>query len=148
MDMRWFRELTGIEERRQTPTPVKHCVTQVAKKGGAVNPFAVCYAQMQKSGVTKPGSQELTAKGRKVSARHAKEPKSVKKEKLARYHKVLDKLRKEHSEQSEQVIRRVMSLAGVIAEPHWSYVDPQTWTDYTEPEKGASCLDHPDFERP
>lgn len=58
------------------PELVQHCVRSVAKdKGGDTKAaFAICVAQLQKSGYLKPGSMELTAKGAKKNAEHKADP--------------------------------------------------------------------------
>lgn len=74
---------------RGTPDLVRHCVAAVAKEyGGDVDKaFAICVAQLQKSGYLKPGTMELTAAGKAKEKEHEAEPDA--KKKLAAYEKFL-----------------------------------------------------------
>lgn len=62
-----IEELRALVERPQTPPQVKHCVAKVAPKfgGDTSKAFAICVAQMQKSGQLKKGSMTPTKKGKK-----------------------------------------------------------------------------------
>jgi DNA-directed RNA polymerase subunit RPC12/RpoP len=66
---------------RGTPDLVRHCVAAVADQyGGDVDKaFAICVAQLQKSGYLKAGTMELTAAGKKKEKEHEKEPDAKKK---------------------------------------------------------------------
>lgn len=51
------------------PKILDSCVESVRKKGKSESSaFAICNAQLQRSGVFKSGSQELTEKGKRRSA--------------------------------------------------------------------------------
>lgn len=81
-----------------TPDLVRHCVNAVVKKGGhdVNSAFAICVAQMQKSGFVEPGSLKLTAAGKGKEKEHETEPDEAKK--LASYEKILAKARVSRSE--------------------------------------------------
>lgn len=89
----------------ETPTLVRHCVRSVAKKyeGDTAKAFAICTAQLQKSGYLKPNSTTLTAAGKKKEAQHASDPDAAKK--TAEYEKLLKANRK-----SESLSDRMKSL--------------------------------------
>lgn len=75
------------------PSPLRHCVAATTSKGrDTSSAFAVCTAQLQKSGVLKKGSQDLTSKGEKTAAEHEKEPTAA--EKDAAYEKALKAAKK------------------------------------------------------
>lgn len=78
-----------------TPDLVRHCVRAVGKKnsGDVQKAFAICTAQLQKTGYLKPDSMELTAAGRKREKHHASDPDAA--SKLADYEKMLKKSKKE-----------------------------------------------------
>lgn len=82
--------LESLDERAPTPVGVKHCVAKVAPKygGDTSRAFAICVAQMQKSGQLKPGTMQATAKGKKA---HKGEKGSG--TKLKKYEKLLKKAR-------------------------------------------------------
>lgn len=71
------------------PEILKHCVGQVGKEKGKSRAFAICTASLQKAGILKKGTQELTAKGKKAEDKHKKEMDRNKK--LADYEKVIDR---------------------------------------------------------
>lgn len=61
-----LRAALDEEPRRRTPPQVKRCVAKVADKvQDTSRAFAICVAQMQKSGQIKPGTMQLTKKGKK-----------------------------------------------------------------------------------
>lgn len=61
-------------EQKHKPLPLKNCVTSVAAKygGDTSRAFAICTTSLQKAGELKPGSQELTAKGKKMAKKLAR----------------------------------------------------------------------------
>jgi hypothetical protein len=78
-----------------TPDLVRHCVSAVGKKyeGDVKKAFAICTAQLQKSGHLKPGSMELTAAGKAKEKEHDAEKGAS--TKFGDYEKMLAKARAE-----------------------------------------------------
>lgn len=70
MDIYEQRKLAGIEERGpgHLPKRLANCVTDVAPRydRDTQRAFAICTSSLQKAGVLKPGTNELTAKGKKL----------------------------------------------------------------------------------
>jgi len=91
-----YVNLADIFEARKKRTPVvlKRCVRAVAKQyGGDVSKaFAICTAQLQKGGYLEPGTQSVTAKGKKRSK--SKAAQKGHSNKVAEYEKLLKQARK------------------------------------------------------
>lgn len=82
-----------------TPDLVRHCVRSVGQKYNDVSrAFAICTAQLQKTGYLKAGTTELTAKGKAKEKEHAADPDAASKN--AEYEKMLKQARKSRAEDS------------------------------------------------
>ena len=66
-------------ERKQVPEVVRHCIAALEGDMPTDQKFAICVAQMQKSGYLKPGSMQLTASGKGREGAHVKEPEAASK---------------------------------------------------------------------
>lgn len=101
-----FIKLKDLFEARKghLPTQLKRCVRAIAKERGGDEPtrddlsraFAICTAQLQRSGYLKKGSQDPTKKGTKRSRSKAGE--KGHKSKVAEYEKMLGAARKKSHE--------------------------------------------------
>jgi len=94
MESNLLYEMYVLVERPKTPAFVKHCVAKVAPKyGGDVSKaFAICVAQMQKTGRLEPGTIEPTDLGKTVAKAKKKQPEHGKK--VASYEKLLKRAKK------------------------------------------------------
>jgi len=96
----------------ETPTLLKHCVRAVAQKhgGDTKKAFAICTAQLQRSGYLEKGSQKLTAKGKEAEKKHAADPDA--KMKLSDYEGLLKANRKKE----EGLRNHLTSLRDLLGE--------------------------------
>lgn len=99
------------------PVVLTHCVAAVGKRlgGGKDNvskAFAICTAGLQKSGILKKGSTELTAKGQEVERRHKEEPDKAHKD--AEYEKIIQrKGPKKEESRLHSLIKKLQEIADI-----------------------------------
>ena len=96
---------------------MKHCVAAIAKREGGTREgvskgFAICTAAAQKRGELKPGTKELTQKGRRREKAHAGEADAA--EKSAAYEKVIKRKGVKIPEESmSKLLARIEEQAGL-----------------------------------
>lgn len=118
-----FIKLKDLFEARKKhlPTQLKRCVRAITKERGGDEPtredmsraFAICTAQLQRSGYLKKGSQKPTKKGKTRSRSKAGE--KGHKSKVAEYEKMLALVRKKTDEQLERLGERAFDDIDVDA---------------------------------
>ena len=73
-----------MAKRRGVPEIVEHVVAALIRKGySREQAWKIAVGSLQKKGILKEGSIDLTKKGRSKNSKHLKEPKKVRARKIA-----------------------------------------------------------------